>query len=182
MRYSDDHKAATHTRIVRTAANELRAHGIDGIGVAALMSKAGLTHGGFYAHFESKDALLAEAIDAACEDTFTRLQKLGESTPAAERVDAIADAYLNTAHRDRPDRGCAIAALGGEIARLPPKLRGQFEQRIEALLSLLDDDTDTNRELAIQRLSTMVGALLLARAVRSKTFSNEILEAARAAI
>lgn len=184
MRYSSDHKAETHAKIVRTAANEFREHGIDGVGVSDLMKKAGLTHGGFYAHFKSKDALLAEALNAAFDDTMGRLQVAAERVPPTQRQQAIVDSYLDVRHRDRHDRGCAIAALGGEVSRLAPELRAGFEVRIEGLLALLSSDQteQATRAETILQLSTMVGALLMSRAVASDAFGEEILAVARAAV
>lgn len=184
MRYSSEHKAETHAKIVRTAANEFRAHGVDGVGVADLMNKVGLTHGGFYAHFKSRDALLAEALDAAFDDTLAQLGKAAAAAPPEERQQAIVNTYLGPVHRDRPDRGCAIAALGGEVSRLDAGLRDQFERRIEAMLALLNDNTSDpqQREASIRLLSTLVGALLMSRVVASEQLSNEILNAGKKAI
>ncbi len=182
MRYTEEHKAATHSRIVLAAARQFRSRGIAGVAVAALMRKVGLTHGGFYAHFKSKESLFTEAIDAACLETTEQLQALGADQPAA-LPRAMVEYYLSSSHRDHPERGCAIAALGSEIARLSPALRGQFEQRIQDLIALLEHtDPSLDRVGAIAQLSTMLGALTLARGVRSKAFSDEILKSACASI
>lgn len=185
MRYPPNHKAETRKRIVRRAAAEFRARGINGIGVAELMSKAGLTHGGFYAHFESKEALLEAALETALEETRERLRTDFDAAPEDARGKAVMDAYLAAAHRDRPERGCAIVSLGSEVARLSPKLRRHFDVHVDALLHLVagvDEDAEieeSQREAAMRQLAMMVGALVLSRTVRSKKFSEEILDSAR---
>ncbi len=123
MRYSPEHKASTRRRIVDGAAAALRARGLAGVGVADLMREAGLTHGGFYAHFASKDALVAEAIDAAGEQSVRNLRKVVKRAGPEPAFKAIVDAYLSTAHRDGPESGCALAALGAELARESPAAR-----------------------------------------------------------
>lgn len=184
MRYSSDHKAETHAQIVRTAANEFREHGINGVGVADLMKRAGRTHGGFYAHFESKTALLGEAINVAFDDTIERLKAAADLVAPDQRQQAIVDSYLDLRHRDRPDRGCAIATLGGEVSRLDPALRSGFEDRIQELLSLLNDNQSdpAARAESIRLLATMVGAMVMSRAVVSEKFSEEILTVARGTV
>ena len=123
MRFSKDHAAKTRARIVDRAAALLRRDGVNGVSVPALMREAGLTHGGFYAHFKSKDELVAEALEAALaemRDHFGMLAVESESPVAA-----IVDEYVSAAHRDHPEAGCAMAAVGAEAAReLRPRRRG----------------------------------------------------------
>jgi len=180
MRYSAEHKLQIRQHIVNKAATQLRLHGLNGIGVASLMQTAGLTHGGFYAHFKSKIALIGEAIDAALEETFKLLYRAAQSADAGQSRHAIAEVYLSDAHRDKPGKGCAIAALGTEIARLKPQQRKRIDTRIESLLELIRDQNSATREDAIMQLSAMVGGLVLARVVSTKDFSNEILDTLRA--
>lgn len=181
MRYSAEHKAETHERIVRKAAAEFRSHGLDGVGVADIMKQAGLTHGGFYAHFDSKEALYEEALACAFSDSASQYLAALEQVPKAQRASALAAMYLTPQHRDRPDRGCALPALGSDVARRSPKLRARFEQGVERLASLIQrDDGEAARGAAYAQIATMVGAMLLARGVRSKTLSDEILASARA--
>jgi TetR/AcrR family transcriptional repressor of nem operon len=182
MRYSDTHKSETRARIVKNAAAAFRKHGVDGIGVAALMKKAGLTHGGFYAHFDSKDALVGEAIDAAFEQSLKSLAETVQQSEPDERRDALMTRYLSDAHRDAPANGCVFAAMGSEASRLKPALRGRFDANFETMIGLLtqgSDDPDV-RAAAIARYTAAIGALVVARAVRSKTLSDEVLNAARA--
>ncbi|CAG2161213.1 TetR/AcrR family transcriptional regulator [Cupriavidus numazuensis] len=181
MRYSPEHKEETRGKIVRAAAAAFRKHGVNGIGVADLMKGAKLTHGGFYAHFNSKDALVAEAIDAAFDQTMANLEAAVAEVPQRQRQRAIVDAYVTRRHRDRPDAGCAIASLGSDVSRLDVGTRRKFERRVDALIALIagEDGQSQKRAAAVRTLATMVGGLVLARAVSSDAFSEEILEAVR---
>jgi TetR/AcrR family transcriptional repressor of nem operon len=181
MRYSETHKEETHKRIVKTAAKVFRKHGINGIGLVPLMKETGLTHGGFYAHFKSKDALIGEAIDAAFHQTITRLRSAAEAAPEKTGRRAIIDEYLSEGHRDDPSAGCAVAALGTETARLKPTVREHFDKNLESMLELMIDDGKGSgaRADTIRTLATALGAIVLARTVRSKELSKEILSAAR---
>ncbi len=183
MRYPSSHKSETHQRILETAAASFRKHGVDGIGVADLMKSVGLTHGGFYAHFESKDKLFAEAIDAAFTDSLSSLQQAIGKAPASARRKALIDAYLSARHRDHADRGCAIAALGTDIARqgvdVKEVLEKQFETFVDLLQTLSGSGSAKSRKAAINTIAAMVGAMVLARAVPSEEVSDEILAAVR---
>ena len=108
MRYSKEHKQETHDRIVRKASVRLREKGAHGIGVADLMKEAGLTHGGFYAHFDSRDALVIEAFNYAMDRSTEHWRKMAEQTPPEKRFAAIVESYLTTLHRDDPGHGCAV--------------------------------------------------------------------------
>src|ERR1700752_4591488 len=123
MRYSREHKQETHARIVRKASVRLREKGAHGIGVADLMKEAGLTHGGFYAHFDSREALFIEAFALAMDQTVADWQQLGKALPIEERFDALVEGYLSARHRDNPARGCVLPALGADIARASQKAR-----------------------------------------------------------
>src|ERR1700753_2607096 len=108
MRYSKEHKSQTHARIVKRASVKLREKGAHGIGVADLMKEAGLTHGGFYAHFDSREALVIEAFTHAMDRSTERWRKLSEQTAPELRLATIVDSYLTTVHRDDPGHGCAL--------------------------------------------------------------------------
>src|ERR1700756_3028961 len=105
MRYSKEHKSQTHARIVRRASVKLREKGAHGIGVADLMKEAGLTHGGFYAHFNSREALVIEALMHAMDRSTEHWRKLAEQTPPEKRLAAVVESYLTPVHRDDPGRG-----------------------------------------------------------------------------
>src|SRR6201985_100340 len=123
MRYSREHKFETHARIVKRASVRLREKGAHGIGVADLMKDAGLTHGGFYAHFDSREALVIEAFNYAMDRANERWRKVTAEVPPEKRLSTIVDGYLSTTHRDDPGQGCAVPALGAEIARESLKTR-----------------------------------------------------------
>ena len=186
MRYSREHKQETHARIVRKAAVRLREKGAHGVGVADLMKEAGLTHGGFYAHFDSRDALVIEAFGYAMDRSIEHWRKLAEETPPDRRLAAIVESYLTPAHRDDPGHGCAITSLGAEVARESPKTRRAFAAKVEQLIDLMADQiTDVPRKAARKQaagiLAGMMGSLVLARIAGSGEFSDEILQAGREA-
>lgn len=186
MRYSKDHKAETHERIVKRAAVRLKERGAAGLGVAELMQEAGLTHGGFYAHFASRDALIGEAFAHALEQTAQRWRKRAEAAPEGQGLAAIINAYLTPEHRDNVGQGCALPALGAEVVRASPKTRKAFAARIEDMIEVLAGEIPAStrkaaRREAVAALATMMGALLLARMAGTGEFSEEILSAGRQA-
>ncbi|HEV7602537.1 MAG TPA: TetR/AcrR family transcriptional regulator [Bradyrhizobium sp.] len=187
MRYSKDHKLETHARIVKKASVRLRERGAHGIGVADLMKDAGLTHGGFYAHFDSREALVIEAFAYAMDRSTDRWRKLAERTPPERRLAAIVDSYLTPAHRDDLGHGCTIPALSAEIARESPKTRKAFAAKLDQMIEMLAEQTPdvprkTARKQAMASLATMMGTLVLARVAGSGEFSDEILGAGREAV
>jgi TetR/AcrR family transcriptional repressor of nem operon len=187
MRYSKEHKQETHERIVKRAAVRLREKGAHGIGVADLMKEAGLTHGGFYAHFDSREALVIEAMEHIMERSTERWRKLGEQAPPEKRFATIVDSYLNSAHRDDPGHGCAVPTLGAEIARETPKTRKAFATKLEEMIDMLaslvpDASPKAARKQAMAAIGTMMGALVMARIAGNSEFSDEILAAGREAI
>ncbi|CAD6550553.1 hypothetical protein LMG27952_05026 [Paraburkholderia hiiakae] len=181
MRYPAEHKEETHFRIVNAAAKAFRKHGVDGIGVAQLMKGAKLTHGGFYAHFESKDALIVEAIEAAFTQMTARLETAVSEAPPAQRRRAMFDTYMTQAHRDHPEAGCAIPSLGADVSRLNADARRAFATGINSLIELIaaQEEGAASRAEAIATLATLVGGMVLARSVRSNALSQEILDTLR---
>ena len=139
MRYSKEHKQETHARIVKKASVRLREKGAHGIGVADLMKEAGLTHGGFYAHFDSREALVIEAFAYAMDRSTERWRKVAEQTPPDKRLATIVETYLTPLHRDDPGHGCAVPTLGAEIARESPKTRKAFAAKLEQMIDMMAD-------------------------------------------
>jgi TetR/AcrR family transcriptional repressor of nem operon len=187
MRYSKEHKQETHARIVKKASVRLREKGAHGIGVADLMKDAGLTHGGFYAHFDSREALVIEAFAYAMDRSTERWRKLVAETPPEKRLGTIVDSYLTPVHRDDPGHGCAIPALSAEIARESPKTRKAFAAKLEQMIGMIaeqmpDLPRKTARKQAMASLATMMGTLVLARVAGSGEFSDDILSAGRDAV
>jgi TetR/AcrR family transcriptional repressor of nem operon len=187
MRYSREHKLETHARIVRKASVRLREKGAHGIGVADLMKDAGLTHGGFYAHFDSREALVIEAFADAMDRSTAHWRKLGEATTPDRRFAAIVDSYLTPLHRDDPGHGCAIPALGAEIARESPRTRKAFAAKLEQMIDMLagqlpDLPRKAARKQAMAAIATMMGTMVMARVAGSGDFSEEIMQAGRDAV
>jgi TetR/AcrR family transcriptional repressor of nem operon len=171
-------KEASRARILHSAKQQLCAKGLHGIGLAALMGKAGLTHGGFYAHFPSKQALYLEAVDSICAETHDGLRDAADAaaTPDARRR-AIAAAYLRGNRRGAALGACAIAALGVEAARGEPALRRRLQHWIEESIRLLQcgQPGAADRGNAIRLFSSLVGAAVLAGAVQSRRQAGEII-------
>ena len=131
MRYASGHKEETRRQILEAAATELRRRGIAATSITELMSSVGLTHGGFYAHFQSKEALVAEALGLGVQQTAKMLETVAERVPSEGRLEAIFDAYLSLSHRNHPESGCVLAALGGEIARRAPPQKQALRPYLE---------------------------------------------------
>ena len=174
MPWPDEHKQETHDRIVDAAATALRAKGIEGVSIAEIMAEAGLTHGGFYAHFKSKEELVGAAIKRAGS------QLIGTWSNASE-VGAVIDRYLSATHTAHPEHGCPLAALGPELSRSGDKVRQQVAagvaQRIEFVRRLLPEGEATE-ENATAIVACMLGGLLLARLVAPEK-SEAALQATR---
>jgi TetR/AcrR family transcriptional regulator, transcriptional repressor for nem operon len=187
MRYDSEHKEKTRQRVLSEAAAAIRAVGPDGIGVAGLMAKAGLTHGAFYAHFESKDDLVAQAISQMFDESYQRFLARTEHPDPAIAIERFIDSYLSTRHRDHPDHGCPLPSLSGELARLPAPARANFTAGLNRLTSSMAKRiselrrTDANT-LASSVVAEMVGALALSRAVAKPSESDAILDASRRSI
>ena len=183
MRHSKEDKAASHERIVAIAAARIRESGTDRPGVAEIMRAAGLTHGGFYKHFGSRDELIAEAVERALADSEPRLVEIAAG--AQDPLAAFADAYVSTAHRDDPASGCGVAALGTDMPRVggpaQEAYRAQVERYLAHLEPLLGGDDDARRRATVT-LSAMVGAVMIARALGPTLGSDEILRNVREAV
>jgi TetR/AcrR family transcriptional repressor of nem operon len=181
MPWHETHKPATRARIVKAAAAALRARGIAGVSVAELMAQAGLTHGGFYAHFRSKQELFSAAIEQASRETVEGLSRAFEGLPADRRLGAVIDTYLSSGHAEHPELGCPLAALGSELSRLGGQVQRDLgdsaKQRIAWVRGLVPDRGDGDAS-AIGAIACMVGGLLLARAVDRQS-SPAVLEAPR---
>jgi len=175
-------KEITHTRIVETAARAIRRSGYDGTGVADIMKEAGLTHGGFYAHFASRDAMLAEAADHAGEETIAIAKRIFAEAPGDQGLQALMQVYLSNEHMANIETGCSFAALGSEMPRQAPEVRKASTCRIKEMIALIKSRLSGQQadkdEKALVMLSTMVGTLLLARAVKDPELSEAFRQAA----
>ena len=176
-------KEVTHERIVETAARAIRRSGYGGTGVADIMKEAGLTHGGFYAHFDSREGMLAEAADRAGADTVAFLTRVAAEVPPKKALEAMISAYLSKGHVEGRESGCAVAALGSEMPRQAPKVRRAATRRIKEMIDLVarqspDWGQPGAHERALVTVATAVGALVLARAVDDPKLSDALREAA----
>lgn len=184
MGHSKANKEQSHARIVQTAAARFREEGVDGVGVSDLMKEAGLTHGGFYRHFASRDELVAEAVESALSDGSRAVEAVAASKASRQVVAAtLVDAYLSTAHRDSLATSCAVTTLAGDVARSNERARAAYTQQVNAYLDLLAnlaaaEKSKGKRAKAIAALSSLVGAVSLSRAVNDEALSREILKAA----
>lgn len=176
MRVSREQAIKNRAHVVEVAGAQFRKHGFDGIGVADLMQAAGLTHGGFYNNFASKDALAAEAVTRVFAETTERLRHY--ALAAADPYAAMVRFYLSPEHRDSIEAGCAIAALSQDAARGSPELRTAFEAGIAAYLELIVEIAGVTRPRAMAVYATMVGALTLSRTVTDPALAEALLAAA----
>ncbi len=176
-------KDVSHDRIVEAAARAIRRNGYQGAGVAQIMKDAGLTHGGFYAHFPSREAMLAEAADRAGGDSVAMMERIAARAPAGEALAAMAESYLSSQHLAQVEAGCALAALGSEMPRQGPEVRHAHTRRLKEMIDLVarqspDWGTPAAHEQAMAAIATMVGALTLARAVDDPALSDALRQAA----
>ncbi|GGF19027.1 TetR family transcriptional regulator [Aliidongia dinghuensis] len=180
MRITKEKKRENHERIVAIASELFREHGFDGVGVAELMERAGLTHGGFYNHFRSKEDLIAETAEKGLRETLERY--------AGQDAVAVMELYISREHRDAPGQGCTAAALSCDAARQPDETKSVFAAGIEKLVCALEDGIARNsaprggmRAQAISVLAQAVGAVILSRACPDdSSLADEILDACRA--
>ncbi|WP_028205500.1 TetR/AcrR family transcriptional regulator [Paraburkholderia nodosa] len=176
-------KEITHERIVEVAARAIRRSGYDGTGVADIMKEAGLTHGGFYAHFRSREVLLAEAADRAGAQAVALSEQIAASVPQEQALPSMVRAYLSKEHRDAVETGCPVSALGSEMPRQAPVVRRAATRRIKEMIDVVarqlpDWGQPGAHEQALLTVATMVGTMVLARAVDDPKLSDSLLEAA----
>ncbi len=179
MRYSSNHKAETRKRIIGEASRRFRKDGIEGTGLVPLMKALGLTHGGFYAHFTSKDALVQASLEAAVGEMLERWPDPKDG----EELRAFVTDYLSPRHRDSPGEGCPLTSLSAELG-----LRGTPSPTSDAMVARMaerlagSDVRAAPQQQGMVALAAMVGAIALARAVSDRAASDSILEAVRAAV
>jgi AcrR family transcriptional regulator len=176
-------KEASHERIVSVAARAIRRSGYDGTGVADIMKEAGLTHGAFYAHFPSREAMLAEAATRACAESAAAAADLAAAVPSGQALTAMLQGYLSREHLERIESGCPLAALGSETARQAPEVRRATTRHIKAMVDLIarqspDWGHSAAHERALLTVAAMVGTLVLARAVDEPALADSLREAA----
>ena len=179
-RAAKGHKDTSRERILNVAARKFRRRGIAGAGMTGIMTEAGLTNGAFYSHFHSKSDLVREGLERALDE---QLLRLAEADAAPGELSELIRSYLSPAHRDRPDTGCASAALLPEISRQPRSVRKAYTARIREIIEQMTRRLPQNRtnpasqDAATGIFAVLVGTLQLARAVDDRSMSDEILAA-----
>jgi AcrR family transcriptional regulator len=176
-------KEASHERILSVAARAIRRSGYAGTGVADIMKEAGLTHGAFYAHFPSREAMLAEAASRACAESAAAVSDVVASVPAEQALKSMLRGYLSREHLEEIESGCPLAALGSETVRQAPGVRRATTQHVKAMVDLVarqspDWGKPAAHERALLTIAAMVGTLVLARAVDEPALSDSLREAA----
>jgi len=184
MRYSPEHKAQNHENILSMAARSFREHGGDSSGIGTVMKKAGLTKGGFYRHFKSKDDLFVEAVARAFDEMGAGMLEAAESAPEGQALRAIIERYLSLGHANSPGMGCVLSALGPELARKPLSVRKRIEVSREAyrerVLPFIPGQTREERIAKFQLLfPSMAGVLTAARMTLSPQKREQMLNEAR---
>jgi AcrR family transcriptional regulator len=178
VRYGKEHKQATRQRIIQTAGRRLKRDGIDGSGIATLMADAGLTNGAFYAHFASKDDLVATAVAHQLD---AQRAGIGTLAPGRAGVEQYVRAYLSVQHRDHPDDGCPSAALLDELGRCTDATKQAYTDGLLVLIDdiaarLTPDDPPSARAKTLSVFALMVGTLQLSRALADRQLADEVLE------
>ena len=184
MRYSPEHKAQNHEKIVSVAARSFRERGGESSGIGTVMRKAGLKKGGFYRHFKSKDDLFVEAVARALDETGRGMVEVAESVPKGQALRAIIERYLSVGHASSPGTGCVRATLGPELARKPASVRRRIEVLLEAyrerFLPFMPGQTREEKQAKIRLLfPSMAGVLMMARVSSDPQKREQILREAR---
>ena len=183
MRYPDSHKEETRARLVKAAAAAVRAKGPDGVGVAEIMKDVGLTHGGFYAHFPSKEALVAAAIGEAFDQGRRRFGRLTADLTGLEAFGAFVDSYVSMDHRAFPERGCPVATISSDLPRQGAAVRAVFDAGVMSLIgrvaNWLPGEADERQGLAGSLVAEMAGVVSLSRAVSDDAMAARFLEQSR---
>ena len=185
MRYPPSHKVETRRRIIAAASAAFRERGVDGTGVDEVMRRVGLTHGGFYAHFHDKSELVAEACAEAFETAVVNLDRIAALPTPAQRARLLIDSYLSQRHRDNRGSGCLIVAVGADMGRLTGAAQAGYAQGFALHLDRLgtalrlNGDAGRNRDLVTHLMSSLVGALIFARAMDDPARSDALLATSR---
>jgi TetR/AcrR family transcriptional repressor of nem operon len=183
LRYPDSHKEETRAKVVKAAAAAVRARGPDGVSVAEIMKEAGLTHGGFYAHFPSKEALVAAAVGEAFDQGRRRFGRLTADLTGPDALGAFVDSYVSMEHRAAPERGCPVATIASDLPRQGPAVRAAFDAGVTSLIgrvaNWLPADVADREGLAGSLVAEMAGVVSLSRAVSDDAMAARFLEQSR---
>ncbi|MGO4728901.1 TetR/AcrR family transcriptional regulator [Paenibacillus sp. 2KB_22] len=181
MPYPKGHKLKVRNHIITSAAKAFRTHGVRNISLPHIMKGAGLTHGGFYSHFENKDQLVMETCHFAISDTIEMLQRIADKNKNEDQtsIEAVIDFYLSSLHRDQTEVGCILPALSGEISQLSEDIRQAYTQELQRFIAFITTMAGMNTAEGYALVSSMVGTVALARAVSDAKFSDDLLQAGR---
>ncbi|MWV42177.1 TetR family transcriptional regulator [Paenibacillus sp. HJL G12] len=179
MPYPEGHKMKVRSRIIESAAKAFRTNGIKDISVPYIMKGAGLTHGGFYAHFDNKEQLVSETCRFAISDTITLLQKAADQEKQEPKIHAVINLYLSPSHRDQKEIGCILPALSGEVSRASEEVRQVFTHELQRMIDFISDLAEIDQSIGSAVLSTMVGTIVLARSVNDSELSDSLLSSGR---
>ncbi|MFZ2630881.1 MAG: TetR/AcrR family transcriptional regulator [Desulfosalsimonadaceae bacterium] len=180
MRYGKDHREKTNKRITDLASRRFRKEGIHAVGIAGLMADVGLTHGGFYSHFKSKEDLVMQALSNALKETLALLETYAEENNGG--IEALVKAYLHPIHRETPEKGCAIAAVGPELSRLPKGSQQVINDFIEQFLALIEhylprtDLSEKRHQAAVAIFALLVGSIQISRMMSGEKQKDEVLK------
>ncbi|GAA3411597.1 TetR/AcrR family transcriptional regulator [Paenibacillus hodogayensis] len=179
MPYPEGHKLKIRGRIIESAAKAFRTNGIREISVPVIMKGAGLTHGGFYSHFDNKEQLVSETCRYAISDTIALLQKAADQAGEESKIDAVISFYLSPYHRDRTEIGCILPALSGEISRSSEEVGQVFTQELQRMIDFICDLAKIDHATGNAVISLMVGTIVLARSVSDPKLSDHLLSAGK---
>jgi TetR/AcrR family transcriptional repressor of nem operon len=180
MQFVQNRKRESHHRIVKVAVEEFRKRGVENVGVAEVMKRAGLTHGGFYSHFRSKEKLVTAALDESFKES---RRNIGRERNEGKSLQQFVRDYLSIEHRDHPDAGCSVALLTCDVARQSKAIRVNYASDLTESISIIGTflpsklESEKRRELSTAIYATLVGTLQMARAVPDLELSNQILDA-----
>ncbi|WP_433921065.1 TetR/AcrR family transcriptional regulator [Paenibacillus taichungensis] len=179
MPYPKGHKLKVRNHIITSAAKAFRTHGVRNISLPHIMKGAGLTHGGFYSHFENKDQLVMETCHFAISDTIEMLQRIADKNKEEDQtsIEVVIDFYLSSLHRDQTEVGCILPALSGEISQLSKDIRQAYTQELQRFIAFITTMAEMNTADGYALVSSMVGTVALARAVSDAKFSDDLLQA-----
>lgn len=181
MPYPKGHKLKVRNHIITSAAKAFRTHGVRNISLPHIMKGAGLTHGGFYSHFENKDQLVMETCHFAISDTIEMLQKVADKNKNEDQspIEAVIDFYLGSLHRDQTEVGCILPALSGEISQLSEEIRQAYTRELQRFITFVTELAEIDTSAGYALVSSMVGTVALARAVSDSKLSDDLLQAGR---
>ncbi|GLF90846.1 TetR family transcriptional regulator [Bacillus safensis] len=179
MPYPAGHKLKVREQIITSAARAFRSNGVRNISLPFIMKGAGLTHGGFYAHFKNKDQLVIEAFHFAINDTIKLLESVADKKADQPRIQTIIEFYLSSVHRDQTEVGCILPALAGEISQLSLDVRKAYTDELKRFMEFIADTGNIDISMSYALVSSMIGTIALARAVNDSKFSDQLLLAGK---